>query len=367
MLAAKLTSSRNTQRLPRNFRINFWRGCEKAGREAVNKLRADVALGVAMENTKIPQYMKDTITKFDATAEGIVASFLETVESQEPPETIYHYTNDAGLRGILETGQLWLSDIFNLNDPSELSHGFSHAVNILNNRAEKGPSESQTFAKHFSAFHQGGMQKTAHYFVCSFSSDGDDLGQWRAYADNGRGYALGFDAKALEDIFTKENEVPIPNNSTFHITYKDILLADLHRQMIDSMFNLISLPRGKNLDSASINAYMQELSVSLSGHALRASLFFKHEAYRNESEFRFLQVHRADIPPPEVKRRYRSYELVKYRQFDWKRLQAGALKQIVVGPAADRIKATQFAAACLAAFHEGNVEIACSEIPYRAV
>ena len=320
-----------------------------------------------MENTNIPQDMKDALTKFDAIADGIVKSFLKTVESQEPPEIIYHYTNDVGLRGILETGQLWLSDIFNLNDPSELSHGFSHAVNILSGKAEKGPPESQTFAKNFATFHQGGMRGTAHYFVCSFSADGDDLGQWRAYADNGRGYALGFDAKALEEIFTKENGAPIPNNSTFPVTYKDAELADIHRQIIESMFELISLPRGKNLDSASINAYMKELSVSLSVHALRAALFFKHEAYKNESEYRFLQVHRADILPPEVKRRYRSYELVKYREFDWKRLQAGVLKQIVIGPAADRTKATQFAADCLAAFHGGTVQVACSQIPYRAI
>ena len=320
-----------------------------------------------MPNTKIPQDMHDALTKFDATAGGIVNTFLEKVESREPPEIIWHYTNDVGLRGILETGQLWRSDIFNLNDPSELSHGFSHAVKILNSRAKEGPPESQTFAKHFAAFHEEGIRMSAHFFVCSFSSDVDDLGQWRAYADNGRGYALGFDAKVLEGAFTKENGVPIPNNLTFHVTYKDAVLADLHRQLIDGMFDLISLPRGKNLDSASVNAYMMELSIYLSVHVLRAALFFKHEAYRNESEYRFLQIHRADFPPPEVKRRYRSYELVKYREFDWKRLQAGTLKRIVVGPAADRTKATRFAADCLATCNAGNVEVACSEIPYRAL
>jgi len=319
-----------------------------------------------MENTNIPQEMKDALTKFDVTAEGIVKSFLDTVESQEPPKIIYHYTSDDGLRGILETGQLWLSDIFNLNDPSELSHGFSHAVNILNGKAAEGPPESQVFAKHFSAFHQAGMQGSAHYFVCSFSADGNDLGQWRAYADNGRGYALGFDAKALEDVFTKENGVAIPNNCTFSVTYKDAVIAEFHRQMIDSMFGLISLPHGKNMESTALHAHMKELSVTLSVHVLRAALFFKHEAYRNETEYRFLQIHRADVPPPEVKRRYRSYELVKYREFDWKRLQAGALKRIVVGPAADPAKATRFATDCLAACNVENVEVVCSDIPYRA-
>lgn len=315
----------------------------------------------------LPQDMQDSLIRFDTAAKAIVESYIKNLESREPPDLIYHYTNDVGLRGILETGQLWLTDIFNLNDPSELSHGFSHAVNILNSKAEQGPPESRIFAKNFSAFHLNGMQGTAHYFVCSFSTDGNDLGQWRAYADNGRGYALGFDAKALEGIFTKENGAPISNNCTFHIDYQDSVLREIHSQMIESMFNLISLPRGRNLDGATINSYMKELSVLLSVHVLRAALFFKHSAYRNEMEFRFLQVHQADLPPPEVRRRYRTYELVKYREFDWKRLHAGALKQIIVGPAADCRKATRFATDCLAAFDMKNIEISCSEIPYRSL
>jgi len=155
-----------------------------------------------MENARIPQDMMEALAKFCSTADQIVNSFCKTLESQKPPKIGYHYTNDVGLKGILETGQLWLTDIFNLNDPSELSHGFSHAVNILNDRTANGPPESKQFAREFSNFHQRGMQEAAHFFVCSFSKDGADLGQWRAYADNGRGYALGFDTKFLETAFT---------------------------------------------------------------------------------------------------------------------------------------------------------------------
>ena len=316
--------------------------------------------------TDIPQDMKNALTEFDTTANGIVRSFIDTLESQEPPEIIYHYTNDVGLKGILETGQLWLSDIFSLNDATELSHGFSHAVSRLNAKAHTGPRESHLFAKNFSALLEGGMQGTAHYFVCSLSSDGDDLGQWRAYADNGRGYAIGFDARALEGLFTRRNGVPIPNNSTFPVTYNDATLADIQHQMIDNMFDLISLPQGKDMDHASIIAYMTELSVYLSVNVLRIALFFKHEAYRNESEYRFLEIHKAD-EPPEVKRRSRSYDLVKYTEFDWKRSQAGTLKHIVVGPAADRMKAERFATDCMDACHLGSVDLGYSEIPYRAV
>lgn len=315
----------------------------------------------------VPVDMQAELDKFDHAAETLIASFLGPIDSQPAPPRIYHYTNDMGLRGILESGNLWVTDIFNLNDPSELSHGFSHAVKTLNDMAAGGPPETKLFGEQFRIFAtEGGIRASAHYFVCSFSADGDDLGQWRAYADNGRGYALGFDGPVLENGFTRLANEPIPNNSTFPVTYNDTRLTALHREIIEAAFPLISLPRGKGLSTEAIKAYMRELSILVSMHALRAALFFKHEAYRNEQEFRFLQVHRADIPPPEVKFRNRPHSLVRYRKFDWRRAAPRSLTRVVIGPAADQERATQFVRDCLATFHPHAVEITRSEIPYRA-
>lgn len=315
--------------------------------------------------------MQDALDKFSCEAGQITASFLKTLESQKPPPMIYHYTDDVGLRGVLEAGQLWLTDIFNLNDPSELNHGFSNAINVLNSMVANGPPESRKFAEHLTAFaQQRGIQGSAHFFVCSFSSCGDDLGQWRAYADNGRGYALGFDTTALENGFTKGG-TPLPNTDTytaaFPITYKDAELAKIHRRIIEKMLSLISLPRGRNLQSAAIDSFMTDLSVSLMTHTVNAALFFKHEAYDNEREYRFLQAYRHDAPPSEMKLRARRYSLIKYKEFDWRSVSAGALKRIVVGPAADHEKASQFARDCLRLCHAETVEITRSGIPYRAV
>jgi len=312
----------------------------------------------------IPPDMSDAIKKFNREAEDIVNAFLATLEACQPPPIIYHYTNDVGLRGILETGQLWFSDIFTLNDPSELKHGLSFALNILDDKAASGPPESKLFARNLSSFvEQGGAQKSGHYFMCSFSSCGDDLGQWRAYADNGRGYALGFHANALEGAFAKHTA---PVKKAFPVIYNDVQLIEIHRKIVGAMFDLISLPRGRRLDKSAINAYMAELTTWLMAHAMHAAVHFKHEAYNNEKEYRFLEAHGAD-QPPDVKLRVRCYSLIKYREFDWKSTAAGALKRIVAGPATDHERASQFARDCLRMFPAGPVEIVRSEIPYRAV
>jgi hypothetical protein len=191
----------------------------------------------------LPTDMRAALEKFNGDAEKIVELFRNTLPL-EPPPLIYHYTNDFGLRGVLQTGKLWLTDIFALNDPSELSHGVLLALNGLTAKAADGSPESKTFAADLAAFaQQGGIEKSGHYFMCSFSSCGDDLGQWRAYADNGRGYALAFDGKALEEAFGKEAGPPILK--AFPITYNDARLTNLHRPIVDGMFDLISLPRGK--------------------------------------------------------------------------------------------------------------------------
>lgn len=43
---------------------------------------------------------------------------------------LYHYTDARGLKGIIESGQIWFTDYRHMNDPSELVHGmeFAHLV-----------------------------------------------------------------------------------------------------------------------------------------------------------------------------------------------------------------------------------------------
>ncbi|MGO9932761.1 MAG: hypothetical protein ACLPV8_13245 [Steroidobacteraceae bacterium] len=63
---------------------------------------------------QIPQELRLELDRFDSEADQIVRSFVGGFETAPPPSMVYHYTNASGLCGILESGQLWLSDIFSL-------------------------------------------------------------------------------------------------------------------------------------------------------------------------------------------------------------------------------------------------------------
>ena len=78
-------------------------------------------------------------------------------------------------------------------------HGVGSAFDILGEFAKAAPEREEVaeFARVFKGVLSSGIERIANYFVCCFSTNGDDLGQWRAYADDGKGYALGFDGPAL--------------------------------------------------------------------------------------------------------------------------------------------------------------------------
>jgi len=318
---------------------------------------------------RIPPDMAKAIARYHAEATKTLQAFIKTVEARAPSPVLFHYTNDTGLAGIIENGRLWLSDIFALNDPSELRHGLGVAIDLLKSKATDARPEIATFASMLERFDlDAGIEVVGHFFVACFSTDGDDLGQWRAYAENGQGFALGFDTTALENAFTKWKGKPIKQHSTFHVTYDDNELTRIQMALVDLIDPLIGLPRTARARGDALHAYMMELLVYHSLEVVRGIMFFKHEAYKNEKEYRFQQLFRRDKAAPDVKYRRRGTSLVRYREFDWRKHAPGSLKRIVIGPAADRTKAPKFAKDCLAAFHPDpeSVELVYSRIPYRA-
>jgi hypothetical protein len=126
-------------------------------------------------NLAYPQDMRDALDVFSQGAENLVAGWVKTLGAPAP--VIYHYTNDVGLHGILESSQLWLTDIFRLNDPSEVDHGFSRAIDVLKRKVASGPQDRGKFAEGLAGFAKRyGIEKLGKFFICSFSCEPTILG-----------------------------------------------------------------------------------------------------------------------------------------------------------------------------------------------
>jgi len=108
-----------------------------------------------------------------------------------PEEELYHYCRWESLWAILNSRELWLTSFNTLNDSSEWRYGRDLLVNSLRQRGEF----SQDFSIAVIA-RLAGAEQNLRPLVFSLSRNGDLLSQWRAYADDGTGVAVAFDAVA---------------------------------------------------------------------------------------------------------------------------------------------------------------------------
>ena len=316
--------------------------------------------------------MVDNLTaafdEFTTKGEAVVDNFANTPELERAPATIYHYTTEAGLRSILESGKLWFTDIHCLNDPSEFRHGIDVALTALKQRAARtteGSVEGK-FTSYFDHALRQNPENIANFLVCCFSDTSENLGQWRAYGDDGQGYALGFETAALQTAFLESN----PGNgsfSAFPIVYDDQKLEEQINRLLDLAFLIIGAAKEKGAELE--RDWLQNLSVRLASFCCHMSLYFKHPAYKNEREYRFLQTFVSDEEIPGIQRRYRPNLLVKYREFDWKALAQGSVKVVVGGPSLDGAVGQKFFDDCRRAFLPPPyiVSFSRSKIPYRSV
>src|SRR6202035_4471293 len=81
--------------------------------------------------------------------QAILEQFRIEVEHSIAPDYLYHYTDETGLRGIVLGQNLWLSDIFSMNDPSEIHHAVGHAKKGLAQVAICGHRAAKVFAQQF--------------------------------------------------------------------------------------------------------------------------------------------------------------------------------------------------------------------------
>lgn len=108
-------------------------------------------------------------------------------------DIIYHYTDLNAFLSIIKNKKLWLSAANNLNDYYE--------VDWFLNKIYKQISKVVNDNNHIflDTYWQMLRRNLGIPYICSFSKNGDLLSQWRAYADDGYGVAIGFN-KAYFDF-----------------------------------------------------------------------------------------------------------------------------------------------------------------------
>ena len=113
--------------------------------------------------------------------------------------SLYHYTSGNSLLSILQSQQLWATDIRFLNDYKELYRG----LDVFESFSKCLVKRMSDDAEHLSKLIEvcvGNIRRNADLTLInlvSFSTEPDDLRQWMAYCNSGVGYCIEFDRDLL--------------------------------------------------------------------------------------------------------------------------------------------------------------------------
>jgi hypothetical protein len=284
---------------------------------------------------------------------------------------LYHYTNESGLKGIIENQTIWFTDYRHLNDPSELVHGMEMARDVMRFVATGADGRLRLFLELLAdMFSDRNFSATLEFFIASFSRQRDDLGQWRAYADNGRGYAIGL-APNLFAISDEENLQPNEKVVVGPVIYRTDQVLARHQLAIDQAAAIFLETVTANADLVSDKTigipFMQEFARAIIASPLIWNcLTTKHPAYQHEQEVRLIILGLRDQLMPYIKTRLRGSETVPYIMHDMPVRKPHNIGEIVVGPAAPPDAERTVRTFLTSLGGDPNVPVSRSDIPYRA-
>lgn len=149
------------------------------------------------------------------------------MSTKEIPDVIYHYTSNEVLLKILSSRALRMSARHHLNDTMEGEQFFK----LLEKHASQ-PSSATLYSVRC-------YLEPFEFFVTCFSSHHDLLSQWRGYATNGAGVAIGFKKKSIISAIQGSHEVLL-----YAVSYANSLseLPADRKNVIDAIFSSSGTP-----------------------------------------------------------------------------------------------------------------------------
>jgi Protein of unknown function (DUF2971) len=225
------------------------------------------------------------------------------------PKRLFHYTSHAGLLGIVETGRLWATNIQYMNDSSELDYGMSMTRSHLRCLSAEGmPGVVREFlGRGERMLDLPVLLPDRQFYAFCFCQDPDLLSQWRAYADRGGGYAIGFDTDDLTNAVIKGRL------SLFPVEYGpgsnwELLVHDIGA-LCDALTRCVGL--WPDDETILLSAACDDLRLAL----IFRIFWSKHPGFCEEKEWRILASYDSN-DQPRIRFRQGQATLVPYVELD---------------------------------------------------
>jgi hypothetical protein len=192
-----------------------------------------------------------------------------------PPRVLFHYTSLAGLMGVLNSGELWASELRSLNDTTELTRGFDLLARAAAERL-KGPSDD--VARQWLDWIEHRSRYGPMMFAAAFTEQGNLLSQWRGYCPPGAGVSFGLSFAHIEAC---------ASSNRFRLgrcIYDPVRQRELAHTFTDLLLEAARL-EGPNTRLHPSQSYHSAF-YRLEEQALHWCALMKHDAFAAEVEWR---------------------------------------------------------------------------------
>lgn len=266
---------------------------------------------------------------------------------------------------------IWLSDADRTNDSSELKYIFNFfkdSINvILKNYGDKYDDKLKDVVKdiayttmHGLIYNEAPISQYKKNFICCFTEAKDLLSQWRAYGNDGKGVAIGFNSQLLTQIVCDETY------GFTKVIYKEKTMKEfLNKALIErlqwAIDSSIDENTNKIIDNRDLFAQVSMIISSIWAEGF----VFKHSSFKEEREWRIYKYttvtnydinegiddygytgfldgvfsnnekYMGDYTRSKLKFRSSSNNILPYFEIGFDKCKDKLIKQIILGPKCD--------------------------------
>ncbi|MBT4863996.1 MAG: DUF2971 domain-containing protein [Planctomycetaceae bacterium] len=284
--------------------------------------------------------------------------------SSSPDQLVYHYTNSCGLLGISQTQELWATHFQDTNDAQEVQYGID--LTLANIEGKLSGNDSKQPAVSLDTFFDDVTLKPSEallrvgaetlrdgrlftefyelYLTC-FSLNGNSLSQWRAYADDARGFAIGLPSSNLRNL---------PNGFDLGADSLDLLDVvyepEIQNRLIDEVILMVTSrcdAAAEKIESSERKRFLIDFNSYLVSCVIRIAVHLKHPGFHEEQERRLIYAKKMntsndEAAPNLVRTRASSSGLIRFLPLS---IRDGAgrvpIEEIIIGPKAESGQAAE--------------------------
>lgn len=212
-------------------------------------------------------------------------------QKKEYPQCVYHYCSVPTMLSIIENSCLWMSDGLKTNDSLErvwLKEKIKEVIeelflgNAKDGRKGNHEQEKQIILDWIEKCvgNQIPATKEEKYFLLCFSEQNDLLSQWRAYGDDGKGVAIGFNTRPFLEF----------NNRLGGYSFSKVIYdRNVAKKFVYDSVNLVVTDLLESVDEAEDkeDAFFQV--VMRLNQVIKESMHFKDPSFEEEDEWRLIR------------------------------------------------------------------------------